>query len=47
MKQRMHCFYCWNDATHVRDDAGHSQLPVCGDHAPENAPVLLIKTRDV
>lgn len=40
---RKHCFFCWNDATHVWDDATHSALEVCRDHAPENAPILLIR----
>jgi hypothetical protein len=39
--RRKHCFYCWNDATHVWDDETHSALEVCSDHAPENAPILL------
>jgi hypothetical protein len=45
---RKHCFYCWNDATHVWHDATHSSdltgssgLEVCREHAPENAPILL------
>lgn len=32
---RVHCFYCWNDATH------YHQVEVCLDHAPEGAPQLM------
>lgn len=32
---RVHCFYCWNDATHFND------VEVCADHAPEDAPLLM------
>jgi hypothetical protein len=35
-----HCFYCWNDATHVWNDEFHDNLKVCRTHAPEGAPVL-------
>ena len=37
---KKHCFYCWNDATHVWNDETHYALEVCRDHAPEGAPVL-------
>ncbi len=40
--QRLHCFYCWNDATHHDDE-----VIVCKDHAPEGAPVLLSRYRSV
>lgn len=32
---RVHCFYCWNDATKFHE------VEVCDDHAPAGAPDLM------